>query len=124
MKPGHYVDLFLLPLPRKNLAKYRRMAKFYARFVKKHGALDYREFLGHDLNVPGMTPFTRYYKLKAGEGLVASYVLYRNKAHRDAVNRKMMTDPEMKKSIERVNKTMPFDMKRMCYGGFKTIITM
>jgi uncharacterized protein YbaA (DUF1428 family) len=121
MKNGNYVDLFLLPLPKKNLAKYRQMAKGFARFVKKHGALDYREFLGDDLHVKGMTPFTRYYKLKSGEGLIGSYVLYRNKAHRDRVNKAMMSDPEMKESMEH---SMPFDMKRMCYGGYKTIVTM
>ena len=121
MKNGLYVDLFLLPLPRRNLARYRRMAKGFAKFVKRLGALDYREFLGDDLTVKGMTPFTRYYKLKPGEGLVGSYVLYRSKAHRNAVNKKMMQDPDMKESM---NETMPFDMKRMCYGGFKTIIQM
>ena len=120
-KTAGYVDLFLLPVPRKNLAKYRRMAQGFGRFVKKHGALDYREFLGEDLHPKGMTPFTRYYKLKGGEGLIGSYVLYRNRAHRNQVSKKMMSDPEMKESM---SQPMPFDMKRMCYGGFKTIVTM
>lgn len=120
-KKGGYVDLFLLPLPKKNLTRYVKMAQYFARFVKKHGALDYREFLGNDLHVPQMTPFTRYYKLQKGEGLIGSYVLYRNRAHRDAVNKKMMSDPGMKEAMDH---TMPFDMKRMCYGGFKTIISI
>jgi uncharacterized protein YbaA (DUF1428 family) len=119
-KIAGYVDLFLLPLPRKNLARYRRSARSFGKFVKKHGALDYREFLGDDLHSKGMTPFTRYYKLKSGEGLVGSYVLYRNRAHRDQVNKKMMSDPEMKEGMQ----SIPFDMRRMCYGGFKTIFTM
>ncbi len=120
MDKGNYVDLFILPLPKKKLATYQKLAKFFARFVKKHGALDYREFMGDDLKVPGMTPFTRYFKLKPGEGLVGSYVLYRSKGHRDQVNKKMMSDPEMKK----MDQPMPFDMKRMLYGGFKTIVRM
>jgi uncharacterized protein YbaA (DUF1428 family) len=119
-KIAAYVDLFLLPLPRKNMVRYRRSARVFARFVKKHGALDYREFLGDDLHPKGMTPFTRYYKLKSEEVLVGSYVLYRNRAHRDRVNKKMMFDPEMKEGMQ----SIPFDMRRMCYGGFKTIIMM
>lgn len=121
IKGENYVDLFLLPVPIKNLARYRRMAKVFGKFMKKHGALDYREFLGNDLHVKGMTPFTRFYKLKSGEGLVGSYVLYKSRAQRDQLNKKMMTDPEMKKMV---NMPMAFDMKRMCYGGFKTIVTM
>jgi len=117
-----YVDLFLLPLPKKKLAAYQKMAARFAAFVKKHGAIDYREFMGDDLHVPQMTPFTRFYKLKKGEGLVGSVVYYRNRAHRDAVNKKMMTDPGMNSDMS--NQPMPFDMKRMCYGGFKTIVTM
>ena len=124
MKKMDYVDLFAVRIPKRNVAKYKRSAKVYARVIKRLGALDYREFIGDDLHAKGMTPFTKDVKLKSGEALVCAYVLYHSRADRDRANRKMMVDPEMKKEIDRMNTHPLFDMKRMLYGGFKTIVRL
>ena len=119
-----YVDLFAVPLPKKNLARYKRSAQVFARVIKECGALDYREFVGDDLHPVGMTPFTRDIKLRAGEILVCAYVLYPSRAVRDRANQKMMTHPKMQKEIEKMTQHPPFDMKRMLYGGFQTIVRL
>lgn len=124
MKKMDYVDLFALPLPKKNLAKYRRMAQLFARVIKDYGAVEYREFVGDDLHPKGAVPFTKNIKLKKGEVLIGAYVVYRNRAGRDRANKKLMADPRIKKSMEDWNKNPVFDMKRMLYGGFKTIVRM
>ncbi len=119
MKKMDYVDLFALPIPKKNFAKYRVIAQQFASIIKELGALDYREFVGDDLHQKGMVPWTSRIKLKKGEVLIGSFVLYRSRTHRDQVNKKMMNHPRMKKLM---NMAMPFDMKRMLYGGFKTFV--
>jgi alkaline phosphatase len=119
MKKMDYVDLFALPIPKKNLAKYRRIAQKFGKVIKELGALEYREFVGDDLHPKGMTPWTSRVKLKNGEVLVSSFVIYKSRKHRDQVNKSLMEDPKMKKLM---NDPMPFDMKRMLYGGFKTFI--
>ncbi len=124
MKKMDYVDLFALPLPRKNLAKYRRTAQIFARVIKEFGAVEYREFVGDDLHPKGMTPFTKNIRLKRGEVLIGAYLVYRNRAGRDRANKKMMADPRMKKMMEEMSKKPLFDVKRMLYGGFKTIVRM
>jgi uncharacterized protein YbaA (DUF1428 family) len=124
MKKMDYVDLFALPLPRKNLAKYRRTAQTFARVIKEFGAVEYREFVGDDLHPKGMTPFTKNIKLKRGEVLVGAYLVYHSRALRDRANKKMMADPRMKKMMEEMSKKPLFDVKRMLYGGFKTIVRM
>ncbi len=117
-----YVDLFALPLPKKNLARYRKMAQFFAKFIKKYGALEYREFASDDIRPKGMVSFLTSIKLKPGEILIGAYVVYKSRAHRDLVNKKMMTDPQMGECMK--NQVMPFDVKRMHYGGFKTIVRL
>ena len=114
-----YVDGFLLPVPRKNLKAYKKMATWGKRMWMKHGALAYVETVGDDLKPPMGLPFPKLMKLKAGEVPVFSYIVYKSRAHRDQVNAKVMKDPGMAKAMP---KKMPFDFKRMCYGGFKGIV--
>ena len=115
----HYVDGYVLPVPKKNLAAYRRLAKLGAKIWKKHGALDYRECVGDDLKPKGMLGFPTVVKPKAGETVVFSYIVFKSRAHRDAVNKKVMKDPAL---AAMVNQKMPFDFKRMAYGGFKVLV--
>ncbi len=113
-----YVDGFVVPFPKKNLAAYRRLAKVGARLWKKHGALEYFECLGDDLKVKFGMPFPRLARLKAGETVAFSYIVYKSRAHRDAVNARVMKDP----ALAKMPKKMPFDPKRMAYGGFKVLV--
>jgi uncharacterized protein YbaA (DUF1428 family) len=115
-----YVDGFLLPIPKKNLAVYRRMAKLASKVWREHGALEYRECVGDDLAVKMVLPFTRVTKAKRGETVVFSWVVYKSRAHRDRVVAKVMKDPRLAKMA--VPGGMPFDPKRMSYGGFKVIV--
>jgi uncharacterized protein YbaA (DUF1428 family) len=116
---GRYVDGYVLAVPKKNLAAYRRIAAMAGKIWRKHGALDYKECAGDDLAVKGVVPFTRLLRLKPGETAVFSYIVFKSRAHRDKVNAKVMKDPEMK---EPDPKDVPFNMKRMAYGGFKVIV--
>ncbi|HEV3408834.1 MAG TPA: DUF1428 domain-containing protein [Chthoniobacterales bacterium] len=115
-----YVDGFVLPVPRKNLAAYRRMAEKAGKIWREHGALDYRECVADDLKVKVGMPFPRVMKPKRGETLVFAYIVYKSRAHRDAVNKKVMADPRLTEDMDMNN--MPFDCKRMTYGGFKAIV--
>ena len=113
-----YVDGFVIPLQKKNLKAYARMAKLGAKMWMKHGALDYKECVGDDLQSKWGMPFPKLLKLKPGETAVFSYIVFKSRAHRDRVNAKVM------KEMEKMGppKEMPFDMKRMVYGGFKTLV--
>lgn len=113
-----YVDGFVIPVPKKNLKTYARMAKLGAKMWMKHGALDYKECVGDDLQSKWGMPFTKLLKLKPGETAVFSYIVFKSRAHRDRVNAKVM------KEMEKLGQPpdMPFDMKRMVYGGFKTLV--
>jgi uncharacterized protein YbaA (DUF1428 family) len=111
-----YVDGFLIPVPKKNVSAYRRMAAMGRKAWMKHGALDYKECVGDDLAPAFAFPFTRLLKLKPNETAVFSYIVFKSRAHRDQVNKKVMKD------MGEPPKEMPFDMKRMVYGGFKTIV--
>lgn len=118
-----YVDGFVIPLPKKNLAAYRRMARVAGKVWREHGALDYRECVGEDLapHVPGVKvppPFPTQLGLKRGETLIFAWIVYRSRAHRDRVNKKVMSDPRILKMMD----AKLFDEKRMLYGGFKTIV--
>ena len=113
-----YVDGYVLPVPKKNLKAYVLMAKMGAKMWMKHGALDYKECVGEDLETRWGTPFSKMMKLKPGETVVFSYIVFKSRAHRDRVNAKVMK--EMEKMGEM--KEMPFDAKRMVYGGFKVIV--
>lgn len=115
-----YVDGFVIPLPKKNLAAYRRIARVAGKVWMEHGALSFRECVGDDLAVHCGVPFTKLVKLKKGETVLFSYIEYRSKAHRDRVNRKVMADPR----LTSLGCDMPFDMKRMTNGGFKAIVEM
>lgn len=119
-----YVDGYVLPISKKNLAAYRKMAQVANKVWRKHGALDYKECVGEDLkpNMMGMQqlPFTKLAKVKPGETVVFAYILYKSRAHRDAVNKKVMKDPLMN-DPKWQEMPMPFDMKRMSYGGFEVI---
>jgi uncharacterized protein YbaA (DUF1428 family) len=115
-----YVDGFVLPIPKKNLPAYRRIAVKASRIWKEHGALEYRECAGDDLKIPFCMPFPRGIKAKAGETIVFAWIKYKSRAHRDRVNAKVMKDPRIQGMCD--PKAMPFDAKRMLYGGFKTIV--
>ena len=110
-----YVDGYVLPVPKRKLQAYIRMARMGERMWRKHGALDYKECVGDDLKTKWGCTFPRLMKLKRGETVVFSFVVFKSRAHRDRVNAKVM------KELEKLGgpKEMPFDMKRMAYGGFK-----
>lgn len=115
-----YVDGFVLPVPKKNLKTYFRMAKKAGKIWREHGALEYRECAGDDLKVKFGVPFPRLSKLKSEETVVFSWIVYRSKTHRDRVNAKVIKDPRMNGLCD--EKSMPFDLKRMAYGGFKVAV--
>jgi uncharacterized protein YbaA (DUF1428 family) len=115
-----YVDGFVLPVPKKNLAAYRRMAQKASKVWRDHGAIEYRECAGDDLKVKMGVPFPKQAKARPGETVVFAYIVYKSRAHRDQVNAKVMKDPRLANMCD--PKNMPFDFKRMGYGGFKTIV--
>jgi len=115
-----YVDGFVLPVPKKNLKAYLAIAKTAGKVWREHGAIEYRECIGDDLNVKFGVPFPKMIKLKRGETVVFSWIVYKSRAHRDAVNAKVMKDPRLAKMMD--PKAMPFDCKRMLYGGFKVMV--
>ena len=115
-----YVDGFVLPMPTKNLAAYRRMAKKAGAVWRELGALEYFECVGDDLNMPYGMPFPRGIATKRGETVVFAFIVYSSRAHRDRVNAKVMADPRMSAMMK--GKKMPFDVKRMLVGGFKVIV--
>ncbi len=117
-----YVDGFLLPVPKKNLAAYRRMAQKAGKIWREHGALEYRECAGDDLKVKMGLPFPRAMKLKPGETVVFSWIVYKSRAHRDRVNAKIMKDPRIAQMMD--GESMPFDVRRMSYGGFRVLVDL
>jgi uncharacterized protein YbaA (DUF1428 family) len=117
---ARYVDGFLLAVPRKKLDAYRRISGKAGRVWREHGALEYRECVGDDLNVKMGVPLTRLVKVRAGETVVFSWIVYKSRAHRDRVNAKVMKDPRLATMMD--PKAMPFDLKRMAYGGFKILV--
>jgi uncharacterized protein YbaA (DUF1428 family) len=115
-----YVDGYVLPVPKKNLQAYRRMAQKAGKVWREHGALEYRECVGDDLSVKFGVPFPRMIKLKPGETVIFAWVVFKSRAHRDRVNAKVLKDPRITNSCN--PKSMPFDVKRMVYGGFKILV--
>jgi uncharacterized protein YbaA (DUF1428 family) len=115
-----YVDGFVLPVPRKKVQAYRRMAQKAGKIWREHGALDYKECAGDDIKAKGAVSFSRTVKLKRGEKVFFSWIVYKSRAHRDRVNAKVMKDPRLAKMMD--PKAMPFDLKRMVYGGFKVLV--
>jgi uncharacterized protein YbaA (DUF1428 family) len=115
-----YVDGYVIPIAKKNVAAYVRMAKKASKIFKEHGALEFRECVGEDLNASWGTPYTRLLKLKRNETLFFSWVVYKSRAARDQANKKVMADPRLAAMMDEA--AMPFDMKRMSVGGFKVMV--
>jgi uncharacterized protein YbaA (DUF1428 family) len=113
-----YVDGFVIPVPEANIAAYKKLATWGRKVWMKHGALQYFECVGDDLNqMPGCGDFKKMAKLKPGETIFFSFIIYKSKAHRNAVNKRVMA------SMANMDpKKMPFDVKRMAFGGFKTLV--
>jgi len=115
----NYVDGFVLPVPKKKLQAYRRLARKAAAIWKEYGALEYRECVGDDLEVKWGIPFPRFLKLKRGETVIFSWIVYKSRAERDRINALVMKDPRIANMDP---KSMPVDDKRMVYGGFKILV--
>lgn len=115
-----YVDGFVVPVPKKKLAAYRRMAQTAGRIWRDHGALEYIEGVADDVKPGKLTSFPQSVKLKPGETVVFSYIVYRSRTQRDRVNAKVMKDPRLKPMMD--IKSLPFDAKRMFFGGFKVLV--
>jgi uncharacterized protein YbaA (DUF1428 family) len=115
-----YVDGFVLPVPKKNLETYRRMAEKSGKIWREHGALEFRECAGDDLKVKVGMPFPRSVKAKPGETVLFSWIVFKSRAHRNRVNAKVMKDPRITAMCDQTS--MPFDVKRMVYGGFKILV--
>ena len=115
-----YVDGYVLPVPKDRIEDYRRLAERAATVWKEHGALEYRECAGEDLDVKDLMPFPRMLELQPGETVVFAWIVFNSRQHRDEVNAKVMKDPRLAETMDQ--KKMPFDMKRMVYGGFEVIV--
>jgi uncharacterized protein YbaA (DUF1428 family) len=115
-----YVDGFVLPVPKKKVEAYRRMARKAGKVWREHGALEFRECAGDDLNTKMGIPFGRTVRAKPGETVFFSWIVFRSRTHRDRVNAKVMKDRRIAKMMD--PKSMPFDMRRMAYGGFKVLV--
>lgn len=114
-----YADGFVIVVPKKNLKAYEVMSKKAGKIWKEYGALQYLECVGDDVNVKFGTPFPKLAKAKRNETVIFSWILYKSRAHRDKVNAKVMKDPRLN-----LDQPMPFDMKRMTYGGFEALIDL
>ena len=115
-----YVDGFVIPIPKRNLRTYRRIAAEAGKIWRKYGALDYKECVGDDLRVKWGRPFPRLARVKRGDTVLFSFIVYRSRAHRDRVNAKVMKDPRIVKMMSAG--AMPFDDRRMTYGGFTVLV--
>lgn len=113
-----YVDGFILPIKKKNLPAYKRMARVASKIWREHGALEYYECIGDDLDVKVMLPFPKLISALPGETVIFSWVIYKSRAARDRANAKIMQDPRLAKFAA----SMPFDMTRMATGGFKVLV--
>jgi uncharacterized protein YbaA (DUF1428 family) len=114
-----YVDGFVVPVPKKNLQAYRSMAKKAGKLWMEYGALNYIECVADDVKPGKLTSFPQSVKLKPNETVVFSWIVYKSRAHRDRINKKVMADPRLSTMMD--PKNVPFDSKRMIYGGFKTM---
>jgi uncharacterized protein YbaA (DUF1428 family) len=115
-----YVDGFVVPVAKKKLPAYRSLARKAGKVWREHGALEVREWVADDVKVGKWTSFPRSVKLKPDETVIFSWIVYKSRAHRDRVNAKVMKDPRL---AEMMNpKAMPFDAKRMIFGGFKSLV--
>jgi uncharacterized protein YbaA (DUF1428 family) len=117
-----YVDGFVLPVPKKKLQAYRRMALKAGKIWREHGALEFRECVADDVKPGKRTSFPQSVKLKRGETVLFSFIVYESRAHRDRVNAKVMKDPRITGMGDM--KDMPFDARRMIFGGFKALVEL
>lgn len=115
-----YVDGYVLPVPKKNIAAYKKLAAMAGQIWMEHGALSYKECVAEDMKVKCGLPFPKVFKPKRGEVIVFAYIVFKSRKHRDTVNRKVMNDPRM----EEAPKEMPFDFKRMVSGGFEAMVDL
>jgi uncharacterized protein YbaA (DUF1428 family) len=115
-----YVDGYVLPVPKKKLQAYRRMAQTAGKVWRAHGALEFIECVADDVKPGKQTSFPQSVKLKPGETVMFSWIVFKSRAHRDRVNAKVMKDPRLAKMMD--PKAMPFDGKRMFWGGFKVLV--
>ncbi len=115
-----YVDGFIVAVPKKNIAAYRKMSTKCGKVWREYGALDYREWVADDVKVGKLTSFPRAVKMKPSETVVFSWITYKSRAQRDKINAKVMADPRLKKMM--TMEAAPFDGKRMIYGGFESLV--
>ena len=116
-----YVDGFVLPIPKKNVPAYKRMSQKAGKIWREYGALEYRECIGEDLKVKWGITYPKLLKLKPSETAIFSWIVFKSRADRDRINKLVMSDPRLAKMM---TMEMPFDMKRMAVGGFKTIVDL
>jgi uncharacterized protein YbaA (DUF1428 family) len=117
-----YVDGFIIPLPKKNIAAYRAIAKKAGKVWRDHGALEVKECIAEDVKVGKHTSFPQSVKLKPGETVIFSWIVFKSRAHRDRVNAKVIKDPRLAEMMD--PKNMPFDGKRLIYGGFEMLVAV
>ena len=117
---SQYIDGFVLSVPKNKLAAYQKIAAKAGKIWREHGALEYRECVGDDMEVKGMVAFPKLAKSKRGEVVIFAYAVFKSRKHRDAANKKIMADPRLTALCGDVSAI--FDCKRMAYGGFKTIV--
>ena len=119
---ARYADGFVLPVPKRNVAAYRRLARKAGKIWLEHGALEYKECVANDVKPGKVTSFPQSVKLQRGEVVFFSWIVYRSRAHRDRVNAKVMADPRLSRMMDPAS--MPFDGKRMIYGGFEVAVDL
>ena len=117
-----YVDGYVLPVPKKNIPAYRSMARKAGKVWREHGALEFVECVADDVKAGKLTSFPRSVKLKAGETVLFSWIVYKSRGHRDRVNAQVMKDPRINRMMK--SKKCPFDPNRMIWGGFKSIVDL
>jgi len=117
-----YVDGFVVSVPKRKVDAYRRMARKAGKIWKEHGALEFRECIADDVKKGKVTSFPQSVKLKPNETVAFSWIVYKSRAHRDRVNAKVMKDPRLLKMME--TKDIPFDAKRMFFGGFEVLVDL
>ena len=116
-----YIDGFVVPVPKDNVAAYRKIATHAGKLWMEHGALAYQECVGDDVPPGKVTSFPKSVKLKENEVVVFAWIIFKSRAHRDRVNKKVMDDPRLMNGM--APKDMPFDGRRMIFGGFKPLVT-
>jgi uncharacterized protein YbaA (DUF1428 family) len=116
----HYTDAFVIPLPKDKIDDYRRIAQKAGEVWRDHGALEYRECVGEDLDVKSQVPFPHLINSTPDETVVLAWIVFKSRAHRDEVNAKVMKDPRMAEMMD--PNAMPFDCKRIAYGGFEVLV--